>query len=606
MAARLRYDNPMTIAQKSGARWLVLAVRLLAIAGFVFLTNPGFLQRVLLLQNQGRWSTLLFFLALWGLSMAALLIVAFHRRLWVRAIWAVVIALTTAVGFAYQHASGTEFGVFDAVSLWNARHEAGRALEFYAAQIAVLAVVAAIGVAVLTTPPVIAIAPIQRWLSRLAWTPVLPVALIAAIIVLKEGGGSQALPSQFVPLSVGLVSAARLAANPAPEREAIRWAPGRRQARHIVMLVDESVRGDYIDWTPGNPYTPELARLQPRLIDFGHAASAGNCSHYSNALLRFAAARDRLGAGVLTNPTIWQYAKRAGYRTVYIDAQSAFNRNPGKLQNFMTADEARDIDRLVTMPEDTPAPALDDRLLDVIVEELRSDKPVFIYANKNGAHFPYDASYPASKQPFRPTMSDAQREATRDSVEKRTIATYVNAAPEQTRINSYRNAVRWSVDRFFKRLFDEASLSDSVLLYTSDHGQAFDPNRLSHCTVEDPDPREGLVPLFAITSNAALRERLAAGADASRGHASHFAIAPSLFELFGYAKTDIAANYGPSLFDRNTAAPGFTSGDIFGLFSERPRWHPIDLGRDYLEPGSGPAPRHGVSANHAQPATVTR
>jgi hypothetical protein len=26
--------------------------------------------------------------------------------------------------------------------------------------------------------------------------------------------------------------------------------------RRIVLLVDESVRGDYIDWTPGNPYTP--------------------------------------------------------------------------------------------------------------------------------------------------------------------------------------------------------------------------------------------------------------------------------------------------------------------------------------------------------------
>jgi lipid A ethanolaminephosphotransferase len=596
----------MTIAQKSGARWIMLAVRLLAIAGFVVLTNPGFIQRILLLQNQGRWGTLVFFLGLWGLSMAALLIVAFHRRLWVRAFWAVVIALTTAVGFAYQHASGTEFGVFDAVSLWSARHEAGRAMEFYAGQVALLAVVAAIGIAVLTAPPALPVAPIQRWLSRLVWTPVLPVALIAAVIVLKEGGGSQALPSQFVPLSVGLVSAAKMVSNPAPEREAIRWAPGRRQARHIVMLVDESVRADYIDWSPGNAYTPELARLQPRLVNFGPAASAGNCSHYSNALLRFAAARKRLGTGVLTNPTLWQYAKRAGYRTVYIDAQSAFNRNPGKLQNFMTAEETPDIDRVVTMPENVPAPELDDRLLDVIVEELRSDKPVFIYANKNGAHFPYDASYPASRQLFRPTMSDAQREATRDGVEKRTIATYVNAAPEQTRINSYRNAVRWSVDRFFKRLFDEASLGDSVVLYTSDHGQAFDPNRLSHCTVEDPDPREALVPLFVTASDPALQQRFAAGVQASRGHASHFALAPTLFELFGYAKGDITASYGPSLFNRNTEAPGFTTGDIFGLFSPEPRWHAIDLGRDYLEPGTSTPAHRGVSASRVAPSTVTR
>src|SRR5581483_4488613 len=114
--------------------------------------------------------------------------------------------------------------------------------------------------------------------------------------------------------------------------------------RRIVMLVDESVRADYIDWTPGNPFTPNLARLKSRLVDFGPAASGGNCSHYSNALLRFAAARHGVGPTLLTNPTIWQYAKKAGFRTAFIDAQAAFNRNPGKLQNFMTTEETRAID----------------------------------------------------------------------------------------------------------------------------------------------------------------------------------------------------------------------------------------------------------------------
>jgi lipid A ethanolaminephosphotransferase len=558
-----------------------LLLRLAAIAGFVLLTNPGFMQRVLLLQNQGRWTTLAFFLAIWGLSLAALLIVAFHQRLWVRAFWAAVIASATGVGFAYQKASGTEFGIFDAVSLWSARHEAGRAMEFYGSELALLALVAFAGLLVLTTPPTTRLAAVQRWLSRLAWTPALPIALIAAIIVIKEGGGSQALPTQFAPVSVGLVSAATMSSSAAPERRAIGWTPGRRQTRHVVMLVDESVRADYIDWTPGNPFTPELARLRPQFVDFGPAASAGNCSHYANALLRFAAARQQIGGGVLSNPTLWQYAKRAGYRTVFIDAQSAFNRNPGKLQNFMTAEEAADIDRLVTMPAETPAPELDDRLLDIIVQELKSEQPVFIYANKNGAHFPYDASYPKTERLFRPAMSEAQAEK----------------AAKQARINSYRNAVRWSVDRFFARLFDEAPLNGAVVLYTSDHGQAFDPDRLSHCTVEDPDPREALVPLFVTASDPALRQRFVAGAQTSRGHASHFSLAPTLMELFGYAKGDIASAYGPSLFERNAERPAFTTGDIFGLFSNRVRWHPIDLDGAYLEPEAIVTPHRNVSAN---------
>jgi lipid A ethanolaminephosphotransferase len=361
----------------------------------------------------------------------------------------------------------------------------------------------------------------------------------------------------------------------------------------VLVLVDESIRADYLDWMPGNPYTPELARLRSRLIDFGPAASGGNCSHYSNALLRFAAARDRLGSGILQNPTLWQYAKRAGFRTVYIDAQSAFNRNPGKLQNFMTTEEAGDIDRLVTMPEGTPAPELDDRLLDTVIAELRSSEPVFIFANKNGAHFPYDNGYPASERVFRPTMTEAMHKATRDDLAGRTLANYVAGGPTATRVNSYRNSVRWSVDRFFKRLLDEADLDDAVVLYTSDHGQQFDSDRLSHCTVERPDPREALVPLLAITPNAALRSRFAEAAAASRGHASHFALAPTILALLGYAREDLAPVYGPGLFETNRRAPGFTTGDIFGLFSEKVRWHPVDLNRPYLEPEAYFAPQRG-------------
>ena len=596
----------MAFPRHPAANIIALLVRLTAIAGYIVLTNPGFMHRVSLLQNQGRWTTLAFFLSVWGLSLAALVVVALHQRLWVRAFWATAIAAATAVGFAYQKASGTEFGVFDALSLWSARHEAGRAMDFYASDLAVLAMVAAGGLLVLTAPPAIRHVPAQRWLSRLAWTPVVPVALIAAIILLKEGGGSQALPTQFAPLSVGLVSAVKISSNAVPERRAIGWTPGRRQARHVVMLVDESVRGDYIDWTPGNPFTPELARLRSGVVDFGPAASAGNCSHYSNALLRFAAARKHLGTDVLTNPTLWQYAKRAGYRTVFIDAQSAFNRDPGKLQNFMTADEASSIDRLETMPANVPTAELDDRLLDIVMEELRSAQPVFIYANKNGAHFPYDASYPAAEQLFRPTMTDALAATANEGIARRTISSYVEAAPMRARINSYRNAIRWSVDRFFKRLFDEAALDDAVVLYTSDHAQAFAPDRLTHCTIEDPDPREALVPLFVTASSPLLRERFAAGAQASRGHVSHFALAPTLLELFGYAKPDIAGAYGPSLFERNAEPPGFTSGDIFGLFSQRVRWHPIDLEGSYLEPDATVVPPRNVSANTVVPAALTR
>lgn len=588
-----------SLMQNKKVRAAALVVRVVGLGAFVLVTNGGVLVHLALLQGQHRWTTIVGFLLVWGLSLAALLIVTLQRRFWVRALWGATIAASAAVAIGYRQASGGDFGTFDAISLWSVRHEASRAMDFYASDMWLAVLVCIGGFLVVALPPGLRFVPLQRWISRLALAPVLPVALIAAIIVMYEGGGTTGLPAQFAPLSIGLVSAAKIATAPSHERRAVTWTPGVRKARHVVMLVDESLRGDYIDWTRGNPYTPELARLRSRLVDFGPAASAGNCSQYSNALLRFGAARDHLGSSVLTNPTLWQYAKRAGFRTVFIDAQSAFNRNPGKLQNFMTTAEAGQIDNLVTMPDGVPAPQLDDRLLDTVIQELRSPGPVFIYANKNGAHFPYDHDYPASETLFRPTMTEQLQAQTRDDIGNRTLANYVLGGPIQGRIDSYRNAVRWSVDRFFKRLFAEADLTDTVVLFTSDHGQVFNPDRLTHCSVEDPDPREGLVPLFVAASDPALQQRFAVGAKESRDHASHFSIAPTLFELFGYAKPDIAKAYGPSLFERNDRQPGFTSGDIFGLFSANVRWHPLDLSRRYLEPEATATPSRTLTETSA-------
>ncbi|HSI39987.1 MAG TPA: sulfatase-like hydrolase/transferase [Xanthobacteraceae bacterium] len=556
------------MAENSGehggmARALPVLLRLGAILAFVLLTNGGFLQRILLLADQVRWGSLIGYLAVWAVAIAALLAVAFQARPWVRLFWAVLIALTAAVGLAYHKASGSELSAFDVISLWNARHEAARAADFYQRDLYWFALAFAGGLLVLAWPPR---RRSRRWSLALAVAPLIPLLLIAGIVQLREGGGSQGLPSQFTPLAVATVAAKALAGSSAPGRLEVAFAPGVPRARKIVVLVDESVRGDYIDWTPGNPYTPELAALAPRIVDFGPASSGGNCSHYSNAILRFGAARERMGQALLTNPTLWQYAKKAGYRTVYIDGQAGFNRNPGKLQNYMTEAETKSIDAFRPLPEDVAPPDLDDRVLDIVKEELKGDGPVLIYANKNGAHFPYDRGYPEAAAKFHPTMTETPQDSA------------------LSRIASFRNAVSWTVDRFFKRLFDEVDLTDTVVLYTSDHGQQFDPSRLTHCTVEDPDPREGLVPLFVAAGDPALQQRFADGAAASRQHASHFALVPTAYELMGYRPDDIATLYPETLFAADRQEPAFTTGDIFGLFSPKVRWHPLDLGKSYLEP----------------------
>ena len=60
-------------------------------------------------------------------------------------------------------------------------------------------------------------------------------------------------------------------------------------------------------------------------------------------------------------------------------------------------------------------------------------------------------------------------------------------------------------------------------------------------------------------------------------HASHFEIAPTVRQLLGYPRQPVMAKFGPSLFDANREAAAFTSGDVFGLFSSKVRWHSVDL-----------------------------
>lgn len=103
------------------------------------------------------------------------------------------------------------------------------------------------------------------------------------------------------------------------------------------------------------------------------------------------------------------------------------------------------------------------------------------------------------------------------------------------------------------------------------------------------------MPLFVITGNTALRARLTAAATASHRHGSHFAIVPTVLELLGYGHDDIAKTFGPSLLEKSARKTEFTSGDIFGLFA-KPRRHPIDLGKDYLEPAAAMAGQPNVSA----------
>ncbi len=562
-----------------------IALKVLAIATFVAATNDGAFDRVNLLLAQSRIFTMVFFLGVWGLCLTCLLIAAFQPRLRWRIFWAASIAVTTFAGYAYMRISHSQLTVFDIASLWSSKADTGRALSFYADQAAIALAVAAFGfLAMVSKPP--GLAPlVERALARLNFAPVLPVLVIMGIVFWKSGGGTHALPQQFGPAAMGVIVAAKTLVEDLPERADLKQHPVKAPlARHIVLIVDESVRGDYLNLKTGNAETPLLAELSRYFVNFGNAASGNNCSHYSNAILRLGGGRNNLIKTVTTSPSLWQYARNAGFKTVFIDAAASHIKNTGALQNFMTAKEKAEIDEYIVV-ENVAAPYLDFELSRLIGEIQARPEPHFIYANKNGPHFPYDDSYPKNRAVFTPTMSGS-----------------AGGSEIERKVNSYSNAIRWAVDGFFQDLLGRVDLTRTAILYTADHGQNLDIGKVTHCTTVNPDPREGLVPMMFISADPGLKAMFEAGAKLNYGRTTHFALFPTLLELFGYPRRLLGRDYGPSLLERIGQAPKFTSGDIFGTFSKQVRWTALDTDLDYRENGAGKSRSQALRQTGTGPA----
>jgi glucan phosphoethanolaminetransferase (alkaline phosphatase superfamily) len=526
----------------------LLGIKCLLLVALLGFTNQGFLGRVELLLINHRPETLVPYVAIWAIALFSLVIAAFQPDRWLRWVWAALLALSTAIGWGYQQASQSELTAFDILSLWNARHEAGRAGEEYAHVVWMGLALFVFAFAVFAVNPVIWGPRAKLWLRRFAWLPAVPVLAIGSIVYLKGGGGSQAMPQQFAPLALSAVTSVRIALNPPQPRTQVSWLPdaARRQEK-ILVLVDESIRADYAGTTPEHVLTPNMVASASQLIDYGRAISGGNCSHYSNAILRFMVDRDDIIHSANTNPTVWDYARKAGYRTVFIDAQAGSIRTASALQNFMTLEEKAKIDSFHAL-QNVEASDADDRLMAIVAEELAKPGPVFIYANKNGAHFPYDEAYDAKAATFHPTVKEAGE----------TFA---------ARANSYMNAIRWSVDRLWPQLMRTVTQNSATLVYTSDHGQIVEPVGLTHCHVTDPETRTALVPLMLHLPDSNLQKEYAAAAPIIRDHASHFMLPATLLDFMGYARADTRKIYNMSLLNAGQLPLAFTSGDIFGLMS---------------------------------------
>jgi glucan phosphoethanolaminetransferase (alkaline phosphatase superfamily) len=407
--------------------------------------------------------------------------------------------------------------------------------------------------------------------------PVLSAALVTGIILYTKGA-TQIFPIPFGTFSnaaIVLVDTWNSSSDlPVSRDMAINKIPIRSSKldppfNKIVMIMDESVRGDYLSLNDANRNTTPFLKGADHLINFGVATSGGNCSIISRMIFRFGMRLSDLPnrwGEALNRPTFWEFAQRAGYKTVHFDAVYG----PMSLGNGYSLPEKTSIDSDISILKN-PIYLRDQMLADKLIDALRDEKPAFIFVDKFGVHHPYSDKYPPD---FHAVATPLEAD-TGSSESEREIA-------------KYPNAIAWSVDEFFRRLVPAVNLSQALIIYTSDHGQSLLPDRAPHCSLRRMVPLgEETVPLIAITKVPDWEQRLAKGAARGFDRFSHFEVFPTLLLAMGYDADWVNRTYGPSLMDSPSPNRKF----MIGSPGYQPMMIPVD--RNF-----GPA----ASSSKSQPA----
>jgi glucan phosphoethanolaminetransferase (alkaline phosphatase superfamily) len=321
-------------------------------------------------------------------------------------------------------------------------------------------------------------------------------------------------------------------------REAIAYSASTPPDNSIVLIVDESVRGDHLSINGyARETTPYLDKLQREglITNWDVNVSGTNCSMGSNQLLMTgfspAALPDPDLRRIRTWPSIFQYAKAMGYRTYYFD---------GQLDVFSagTRDDLRYIDERRQRTEFHSKASFDKD--SVIAAEVAGilDRSVgnFIWINKLGIHYPYAHAFPEHEAKWRPWSRYLARP---------------DPARREELINSYDNALRYNLESFFRRLDPVNRRTKTVFLYTSDHGQNLSERGevIPHCG----DIRnscaslksETLIPIFMLMTG-----MQGSDSDDRRTRVGHYNIFPTLLDLMRVPQSERRHIYGQSLLEK--------------------------------------------------------
>lgn len=320
---------------------------------------------------------------------------------------------------------------------------------------------------------------------------------------------------------------------PAPIETVNYAGPIAKGLRKIVVIMDESVRASFVSTRPLTlSATPFLHSIREQVADFGIASSSANCSIDARRSFRHMMTQDQVGspiAKLLNRATIWQYARRAGYKTMHIDAFGS----PITLTSGMGNVERGFIDQRIAVM-DMPYHNRDLKIAREIRDVLTRDDRVFLFVEKYGVHVPYTNSYPKDRNNY---GADLKKE--------------FDLSNQEEVVKHYKNAIEWSVDRFFSDLLKDPLPPDTLVIYTSDHGQSLSEGgvKLPHCSFNGRmRTGEAAVPLMAFSSDPRVHARLTSGAFGNFGRTSHYNITSTVLSVMGYNEQWADQSFGLAMF----------------------------------------------------------
>jgi glucan phosphoethanolaminetransferase (alkaline phosphatase superfamily) len=309
----------------------------------------------------------------------------------------------------------------------------------------------------------------------------------------------------------------------------------------IIYVIDESVRGSNLSLN-GYPRatTPFLQSLETRglLKNLGICVAAGSFTHISNAyLITGHNAFPDNDFRTEKNPTIFDYAKRMGYETIYIDINRVYL---SSLMKTAGNGPARSLDRW--MDEDffeelhidldsTKDPGVA-RVLSSLLNERGG---YFILVNKKGLHFHYRNNYPddMASTIWKPVM-------------KASASIDPSPSGREKLVNTYDNGIRFQVDEFFRAFVSETTNQNYAVLYTSDHGQTLAEHGRMYTHMK-PDQEIVDVPDFLVAGEQYSKKGLLNGIDPGIrvSHLNNFA---TLLDLLGVPESLRVRPYDTSIF----------------------------------------------------------